>query len=199
MRYEYTSTYIRTTLQTGLVDRTFRNFVPSVFYQRMLNDQWTISVGYPKRMTRPTFNDMAPLGYMADPNTYFSGKPELKPAPTDGLRLDLKIRRSVGSLGYSNSRNQIANFQPEVDLITNKKVVRSKNLDYEKLYSINLSIPWILSDWWDVQVNAGGFNRALKTAHLEENTSKSYRNLSLTLVNNIVLTKRFFFGGDRFL
>jgi outer membrane receptor protein involved in Fe transport len=191
MRYEYTSTYIRTTLQKGLVDRSFGNFFPSLFYKRILNDQWTVSIGYSKRITRPTFNDMAPFVYMADPNTYYSGNPELKPALTDGLSLDLKIRRSVVSLGFSNSRNQIANFQPEVGLLTNKQVVRSQNLEYEKLYSINLSIPWIFSNSWDVQFNAGGFNRTIKTTHLEENAEKNYRSLSLTMANTIALPKDF--------
>src|SRR5690606_2478422 len=42
-----------------------------------------------------------------------------------------------------------------------------------------------------VQFNAGGFNRTIKTAHLEENAEKNYRSLSLTMANTIALPKDF--------
>jgi hypothetical protein len=59
------------------------------------------------------------------------------------------------------------------------------------LYSINLSIPWILTDWWEIQANTSGFYRKFKTAHLEKNETKDFRHFNFNLVNNIILPKDF--------
>jgi hypothetical protein len=59
------------------------------------------------------------------------------------------------------------------------------------LYSINLSVPWILTDWWEIQANTSGFYRKLKTAHLEKNETKDFRHFNFNLVNNIILPKDF--------
>lgn len=191
IRYEHTDTYISTAREDGVVDRNSGNLFPSLIYQRAVTEHFDIVLGYSKRITRPTFNDMAPFVFMADPNTYFSGNPALKPALIDGIKLDFKIKQATISLDYSNSRNRIVNFQPEVDLLTNKQVLQSRNLDFEKLYSVNLSVPWILTDWWDIQVNTSGFYRKFKTIHLEKNTTRDLSHFNFNVVNNIVLPKDF--------
>lgn len=191
IRYEHTSTYISPPTEKGVLDRNSGNFFPSLFYRKAFTDHFDIFLGYSRRITRPTFNDMAPFVYMVDPNTYFSGNPTLKPAIIDGLKLDFRIKRAIISFDYSNSNNQIVNFQPEIDLLTNKQIIRSHNLDFEKLYSINLSVSWILIGWWDIQANTSGFYRKFKTVHLEKNETRDFKHFNFNIVNNIILPKDF--------
>lgn len=92
-------------------------------------------------------------------------------------------------MDYSHSKNEIANFQPEIDPLTKKQIFRSQNLDFLKLYSVTLSIPWILTDWWEIQWNSSGFFRKFKTSHLQENPTRDLYNFNLNLSNNIRLPK----------
>ncbi|CAN5123973.1 hypothetical protein BH23BAC1_BH23BAC1_31280 [soil metagenome] len=134
---------------------------------------------------------MAPFVFIWDPNTFFSGNPALMPSILDGYKVDLRIKRSTITFEYNNSKNEIAPFQPEIDPVTNIQTLRSQNLDYQKIYSVTFSIPWILTEWWDIQANASGFYRDIKTLHLQKNEILSFYNYNFNIVNNIKLPKDF--------
>lgn len=184
LRFENTRTYISTVTEKGVVDRNFGNYFPSIFYKKTLNENLNVNVGYSRRIQRPTFNDLAPFVFFMDPNTFFSGNPALLPAIIDGVKTDLNYKRTNISLEYSHSREPIAPFQPEIDPISKRQILRSQNLDFHKIYSINLGLPWIINDWWDVQLNSGVFYNELKTAHLEENYSLEFFNFMANVTSN---------------
>lgn len=191
LRYEHTSTYISTQHEKGVVDRNFGNFFPSIFFRRTLSDQVEIFLGYSRRITRPTFNDMAPFVYLLDPNTFFSGNPALKPAVTDGYNMNFRLKQATFTFNYSDSKNEIANFQPEIDPVTKKQTLRSQNLEYQKLWSLALSVPWTVTKWWEIQGNVNAYYRDIKTSHLENNLILSLYNYNLNLNNSIKLPKQF--------
>jgi len=191
LRFENTRTFISTAKERGIVDRNFGNFFPSIFYKKTINDNLDLNFGYSRRIQRPTFEDLAPFVFFADPNTFFSGNPGLLPAIIDGIKADFNFRRANVSFDYSQFKNPIARFQPEFDPINNRQILRSQNLDYQKIYSINLSLPWIINDRWDVQLNSGGFYTMVKTAHLEENTSLDFFNFTANVTNNFNLPHDF--------
>ncbi|WP_224997575.1 outer membrane beta-barrel family protein [Cesiribacter sp. SM1] len=191
LRYEHTSTYISTQLEQGVVDRNFGNFFPSVFFKKSLSDQTELFLSYSRRITRPTFNDMAPFVYLLDLNTFFSGNPALRPAITDGYNINFRLRQSAIALSYTDSKNEIAHFQPEIDPVTKKQTFRSQNLEYQKLWGLALSVPWTVLKWWEIQANANAYYRDLKTTHLENNVTLSLYNYSLNLVNSLKLPKQF--------
>jgi outer membrane receptor protein involved in Fe transport len=191
LRYEYTSTYISTQQEKGVVDRNFGNFFPSVFLKKTLSDKTELFFGYSRRITRPTFNDMAPFVYLQDMNTYYSGNPALMPAVTDAYSINFRFRQSTITFSYTDSKNEIANFQPEIDPATNRQTFRSQNLEYQKLWGLSLSVPWTVTKWWEIQGNANAYYRDLKTSHMENNVTLSLFNFDLYLVNNIKLPKQF--------
>ncbi|MBS9525117.1 TonB-dependent receptor [Litoribacter alkaliphilus] len=189
IRYEHTKTYISTLGEVGVVDRDFGNFFPTFYYNRKFNDHFNINLSYARRITRPTFWDLAPFVYILDPITYFSGNPALRPAILDGYRLDLSIKRAVLAFNYSNSKNEIANWQPEVDPISGRQMIRSQNLNFEKVYSVALTLPWIFTDWWDIQINNEGYYRELQTSHLEINNIRNIYNYNVNFINTIKFPK----------
>ena len=184
LRFENTRTDVRTATGIGNVYRDFGNYFPSFFYKKRLNDNLDLNLGYSRRIQRPTFNELAPFVFFVDPNTFFSGNPALLPAFIEAIKADINFKRANISLEYSHTKNPIAPFQPEVDPVNNRQTLRSQNLDYHKIYSINLSIPWIINDWWDVQLNSGGFYNELKTAHLEENKWEEFFNFTANVTSN---------------
>lgn len=191
IRFENTRTFVRTAAQGMVVNRDFGNFFPSLFYKKTINDNLNLNLGFSRRIQRPTFNDLAPFVFFVDPNTFISGNPALLPAFIDGIKTDINFRRANISLEYSHTKNPIGTLQPELDSINKRQLFRSQNLDYHKIYSINLNIPWIINDWWDVQLNSGGFYNKLRTAHLKVNESNDFFNFTANVTSNIKLPHNF--------
>jgi outer membrane receptor protein involved in Fe transport len=74
LRYEYTDSKLNTIKEGKVVDRQFGKLFPSIFYSRTINDNQSLNFAYTKRITRPTFNQMAPFAIFLDPNTFFFWK-----------------------------------------------------------------------------------------------------------------------------
>ncbi|CAN5617171.1 hypothetical protein BH23BAC1_BH23BAC1_04170 [soil metagenome] len=182
---------MNTATEKGVVDRELGNFFPSIFYKKTINDNLNFNWGYSRRIQRPTFNDLAPFVFFVDPSTFFSGNPALLPAIIDGIKSDINLRRANISLEYSQIKNPIAPFQPEIDPINNRQIFRSQNLDFQNINSINLSVPWIINDWWDVQLNSGSFYNKLRTSHLEESISLDFFNYTVNMTSNFKLPHNF--------
>jgi len=191
LRFENTRTFISTAEQRGIIDRNFGNFFPNIIYKKNINDRLNLNLGYSRRIQRPTFRDLAPFVFFNDPNLFFSGNPGLLPAIIDNIKGDINFKRANLSFDYSHIKNPIAIFQPEFDSINNRQILRSQNLDYQKVYSINLSLPWIINDWWDVQFNSGGFYNMIRSAHLEETISLNFFNFTANVTSNLSLPHDF--------
>lgn len=191
LRFENTRTLVSTASEKGVVDRNFGNYFPSLYYKREINENINLNIGYSRRVQRPTFNNLAPFVFFVDPNTFVSGNPALLPATIDGVKTDINFRRANLSFEYSHTKDPIAPVQLEIDADNKRQIWRSQNLDYHNIYSINLSVPWIINDWWDVQVNSGGFINKLRTAHFEENKSMDFFNFSANMTNNVKFPNNF--------
>src|SRR5690606_41625505 len=79
-RYEITYSHLGSANDPDLVDRKYRNFLPTFYISNKINDASTINFSYTRRITRPTFNNMAPFIIFVDPNTFLSGNAALRPA-----------------------------------------------------------------------------------------------------------------------
>ncbi|MEI8059184.1 MAG: outer membrane beta-barrel family protein, partial [Ferruginibacter sp.] len=153
LRYEYTNSNLSTTTTKNIVDRHYGKLFPSFFMSHKINDNNGLNVSYSKRITRPTFNNLAPFTIFLDPNTFFTGNAALQPSFTDEIKLDYTFKKNIVSLGYSIENNSIAEFQPSVDIATNKQYVTAENLINVKIVSLSLSLPFNIAKWWTVQNN----------------------------------------------
>jgi len=152
-RYEYTNSNLGTLLMKDIVDRHYGRLFPSFFISRKIKDGQTVNFSYSRRINRPTFNDMAPFVFFFDPNTFFSGNAALQPAISDNIKTDFVFNKFLVSLSYSYDNNSIAGFQSRIDPKTNKQVIFAENLDYLRAVSLVLSLPFDITNWWDMQNN----------------------------------------------
>ncbi|WP_198675451.1 outer membrane beta-barrel family protein [Pleomorphovibrio marinus] len=189
IRYEQTDTRIQTSEKEELINRNFGNFFPSFYIKRRLKDHLDLFFSYSRRITRPTLNALSPMILIVNPNTYLSGNPTLLPAVLDGFKLDLSFKRALIGFEHNVIKNDIAQFQPEFDLDRNIKVMRSQNLEYTKISGLVLSIPWIITDWWDIQSNIQFQHRHFRTTHLSNDQAFKIVDFNLNMVNNFVLGK----------
>lgn len=112
-----------------------------------------MNFSYSRRITRPTFNDMAPFVIFVDPNTFFSGNPALQPSIADAVKTDYVFKKCVFSLSYTFEANPITNFSPKVDPATNKQTLAAENQKNRKIVSATMSLPFTITNWWKMQNN----------------------------------------------
>jgi outer membrane receptor protein involved in Fe transport len=161
LRYEYTSSNLGSVEEADIVDRQFGEFFPSIFLTKDFNDKYALTASYSKRITRPTFNDMAPFVIFLDPYTFFSGNPALQPAIAHKFGLGAKLKTIVINAEYAIEDSTIARFQSSIIPGTNKELLFAENLKDTKTLSLTISIPLTPVKWWDMYYN---FNASYQVA-----------------------------------
>lgn len=153
IRYEYTDSKLDTSTEGVVVDRQYGIWFPSVFVNHKLSEELGMNVSYSKRITRPTFNDLAPFVIFFDPNTFISGNASLQPAISNTFKYDINFKSYFLSFGYTDQDASIANFQESIDAETGRLFFEAANLDYTRTFSIITGIPLKINSWWRTQTN----------------------------------------------
>ena len=156
LRYEHTDSELDKVGGERLVDRNYGNFFPSVSISHKINDNNTVNASYARRITRPTFNDMAPFIYFFDPYSFFGGNPGIQPSITDNFMFGYSFKNISTMLSYSNDKQSIAFAQTRVDSVTGISITTSDNIESIRTYSANISIPTKLTTWWKMQNSLTG-------------------------------------------
>jgi outer membrane receptor protein involved in Fe transport len=191
LRYEYTHTHLTTPGESTLLQRRYGNWFPSAFLARDLRESSSIQVSYGRRITRPTFDVLAPFVYFFDPSTFFSGNLTLRPAISDALQATYRFHhRYLLSLGYTSEKDPIIPWQVHVDPATNQQNARAENLKSSDTYSLTFTFPVRVAAWWQMQTNLIGSwknNRALyegKVVQIEAGFGQVTHTQTFTLPHN---------------
>jgi hypothetical protein len=190
-RFEYTDRFLSTPENPGLVDVQDGYLFPSLFIQKNIQNENSVGFSYARRITRPTFNDLAPFVFFVDPNTFLSGNSDLEPAISDALKLDYNLKQWLISLQYSYTKNEIAPFQPVLDESTNEQTYSTQNLSYFQSYVINTSFPLFFAPWWELRTNLSGSYQVFRTAHYDENPTLNNYGYTANVTNTIDLPREF--------
>ena len=161
LRYEYTNSNLGSQTQSNIVDKHYGKLFPSYFLSHTINDKNAWNMSYSRRITRPTFNDMAPFVIFVDPYTFFSGNPGLQPAITDAANVAYTYRQKILSVSYSYETNTITNFSPKADPVTKIETLAAENQKSNQVWAVSLSIPVTVNKWWTMQYNLVGNNQIL--------------------------------------
>ena len=198
LRYEFTDSNLGSEEEANIVDREYGKFFPSFFISREFNDKNSMNFSYVRRITRPTFNDMAPFVIFIDPFTFFSGNSALQPAIANSVKLDYRLSTVLLSLQYSVEDSTIAGFQTRVDPATNKQLFFAENLKDQKTASFTLSFPVNPTNWWSMQFNATGVYTKLRNYFGGELLTFDQKSLNLFASQTFTLPKDFTFEVSGF-
>jgi len=177
LRYENTITNIDTRTQKDAIDRNYGKWFASIFLNNKINDNNSWVVSYSRRISRPSFFQLAPFVIFNDPNNFYSGNIALLPSFTDAFKMEYRYKSIILSLQYSHDKNSITLFQPRINA-DNKQVSTAENLDYRDNYSVMLSFPVRINNWWEMQLNGIGSMYSQKVLYLDNPISLSIRNFS---------------------
>lgn len=153
LRYEYTDSKLNTEKEGTVVDRQFGALFPTLYYSKFLSERSKLNFSYNRRITRPTFNDMAPFVIFVEPRTYFFGNSALQPAISDNVKVDFTLDSYILSFQYMFQDSTISRFQNQVDIETNEQLITPLNLSNTQLFSGNLTVPIFIGNNINIQNN----------------------------------------------
>jgi hypothetical protein len=153
LRYEYTNSNLGTETQKDIVDRHYGRLFPTIFLSHKPDENNSFNISFSRRITRPTFNDLAPFTYYADPNTLLTGNSALQPAISNSVKGEYMYKSYYFAITYSKETNSIQAFQPKVDSVLNKQVLSAENIMSLKTLNASVSVPITVNNWWSMQYN----------------------------------------------
>jgi hypothetical protein len=116
----------------------------------------SLNLAYSKRITRPTFNDMAPFVIFLDPYTFFSGIPLCNRRYQMFFKIGYRHKTIILSLEYTMEDSTIARFQSSIIPGTNTQLLFAENLVQTNTVAVTLSLPWTPVKWWNMYFNING-------------------------------------------
>jgi hypothetical protein len=191
MRAEHTYMNIQNATNETVFHLNFWSAFPTLFLSTKLNEQQKLTFNAGRRITRPSYEDIAPFVVFTDPFTYFSGNPKLRPTFTNNYQVSWSHKQVVISLKYSADKNYIANFQSKVDVETKKTIFYSINIDHLNTYNLNISTPYDFTSWWNSQTNISANFQQLTSAYQEEKISVIQYSATLNSSHNFTLGNGF--------
>ena len=191
IRYEYTYSHLGSANEPDLVKRKYGNLFPTFYISNKINDASTINFSFNRRITRPTFNNMAPFIIFVDPNTFISGNAALRPAISNTVKSDYSYKRLIFSLSYTDTKDAFSMFQPQIDSVTNRVITRAENMKGDKLASALISLPVTINNWWNMQNSVMGIWQQLDLLYLKEDVQITQKYFRLNSSQNFMLPKDF--------
>jgi hypothetical protein len=188
IRYEHTVTNIDTETEANVIDRNYGKWFPTLFLNQKINDNNGLVLSYSRRISRPSFFQLAPFVIFNDPNNFYSGNISLLPAFTDALKMEYRYKTFLISLLYSYDKNSISIFQPQVNE-DNKQVSTSQNLDYRQNFGLVVTVPIQFTKWWELQMNATANTTSLRANYLESPIELSIGSFTVNAIQKFTITK----------
>jgi outer membrane receptor for ferrienterochelin and colicin len=191
LRYEHTASNLGSAKQKNIVDRNYGNWFPTLFLSHQLSENNTLNFSFTRRITRPTFNDMAPFVYFVDPNTLFSGNPALQPAISNAAEASLVVKSFIFTLRYAYDTDPITNFAPRIDVTSNKHLLAAENQHNRHLANINLTLPIKITSWWNMQNNLSCSWQQLNAFYLNDPLQIRRKSFNANTNHNFNLPKNY--------
>jgi len=193
LRYEYSSSNLGSRKVAQLMNRKYGEFFPTFTLSKKFDKDRSFNFTYSRRITRPTFNDLAPFTVFFDPKTFFSGNPGLQPAIANALQASFVYKNYSFTLSYTDEAHTIDNFYfqtDRIDTVNNLLYLSSRNFSYTRYLTASFSLPWALTNKWSMQNNLNGNWQQIGT---------SVGNKPVTLRNfyvNLSTTQRWMLPAD---
>ncbi len=151
VRYELTDTDLSSTEEQRMIDRRYGKLFPSLLFAHDLTEEQGIQLSYSRRITRPTFNNLAPFMIFLGPNNLFTGNPALQPSISDALKAEYRWKEWLFSWQWGYEQDAIADFQPRVNQETRQVLYQAENLSQRTTHTLTAAFPWEVTAWWSMQ------------------------------------------------
>jgi len=174
-RYEYSYTNMNNS-KTGadIVNRKLGTLFPSVFFSKKINDNETLQLSYTKRISRPSYNDLASYVGYSDPTAVYTGNPFLQPTITNNIKLGYNYKTWSFSLLFSRDDNAIARYQLTESPARDILYISPQNLTWQNNITLQATLPFKINNWWSMNYSFAGGIRQYRATYTKTAFEKSY-------------------------
>jgi hypothetical protein len=174
-RYEYAYSHMDNQ-KTGetTIDRRLGTLFPSLFFSRKLAEKSELQLSYTKRISRPTYNDLASFVGYVDPIAVFTGNPMLQPTITSNIKLGYNLSNYAFSILLSRDDHPIEEYQLTESPARDLMYVSPQNMIYRNSLTLQASLPWKINDWWNMSYTLTGGWRQFKEEYTNPALEKTY-------------------------
>lgn len=188
LRYERTTTDIRDAQLESVVVRDYGNWFPTANISYKLKENTSLQLAYNRRITRPTFNDLAPFVFFQNPSTLVQGNSELLPAIMDAVDFTLNKGKYWITFQYARTNDFISFFTPELD--ENANVTYStQNLDFMQMLGIDLNANIQFTTWWSSNNTLAYQNFRIADELYEQTIKRTVNNVLINSNHDIQIRK----------
>ncbi len=157
LRLEHTMSQGESITLDELVSREYTELFPSASVSHTIGEKHSLSFSYSRRLDRPSYRNLNPFIEFLDQFTFQKGNPFLKPQFTNSFGLNYGLGRSLFiSANYSRTTDAMTQVLEQNDL-TQQTFQTTVNLDKFDNYSLNVTAPVILKEWWTTRLSFTGF------------------------------------------
>lgn len=189
-RYEYSRTHlVASATGATLVDRRLSQLFPNILLSRKVSDDAELQLAYTKRISRPSYNELASFVTYNDPISVLSGNPFLRPTLTNTIKLGYSYHDYAISVLLSRDDYPINRYQLTQSPTGDFMYISPQNGMYQNNLTIQTSIPVKLTDWWRMSYGLVGGWRHYREEFSQQPLDKNYVGYSLTFSHSINLPK----------
>ncbi len=149
LRYEQTYTNIKNFNGDSILSRNYGNLFPNFSISREIKGDHKIMLSFGRRITRPTYNDLAPFVTFFDPLNLAMGNLELLPSLSHSFQTNFQFKKSY-SINFDIT--QIKNLIGWDILVfpdRNIQLIQKNNFDKSRNISLSFNAPNNFSAWWE--------------------------------------------------
>lgn len=191
LRAEYTiSDGLSVTLDQQ-VQRDYVNFFPSVSVSHTVNKDHSLSYSYSRRIDRPSYQDLNPFTFFLDQYTFGRGNPFLRPQYTNAFSVNYGFKqRFVVTASYSKTDDAMTDILEQDDAERTTYQTRANFAQFEN-FSLNVSTPIKITDWWTGRVNVSGFLNHFQTQLASGSVDNQQVSYNAYMSQSFTLSKTF--------
>lgn len=138
-----------------IVERDYTDFFPSFGLSYQMNPKNNFQLNYSRRLNRPSYQDLNPFRNRLDELTFEQGNPFLNPEYTHSIQLSHSWNYKLNtSISFSHSEELITRITDTTEVTS--AFITHLNLADQYAYSINVSAPIPINDWWNTYTSMTG-------------------------------------------
>ena len=191
LRYEQSDARITDATGRNISNNRYGYLFPGIIITRSITGNTSVDISYNRRITRPSFNDLAPYVLLLDPFTYYSGNDSLKPTLTDAIKLDFRYKKYYLAIQYAVDKNAIVGFQPTLNPQTGEEILSAQNFNARKTFNVIVTIPFAIGPRFSSRNYITYTWQNINSFYVTDPVHLSLNNLRINSTNTFLLPAKY--------
>lgn len=182
-------------------DYDYIDFFPSAALSYKVNEKNDLGLSYSRRIDRPGYDDLNPTLREIDNKTFTKGNEFLRPQYSNSVELAHTYSFLTTSLSYTNTTDAMLQIAGQ-DNQTGVTYQMMKNLNSEKIYSLNIFGSKNIFKWWQLNSNLNIFHSNYKYTYDNndynggQTSANYYLNNAMTIFKDLIIETSFYYQSS---